>query len=69
MHHAIVRLAFADEAAAKRAQAALLPDNGGYLRTRVDGNVLVLEASGATPLGMLRSLEDAFNGLRATGLT
>jgi hypothetical protein len=61
-------LAFGEPAAARAAAAALAPDNGIHLRTKVEGNALVLEADAETAMGLLRTLDDALACLRATGV-
>lgn len=62
---ATLRLAFADEAEARRMQAALAPENGAYLATRVEGNVLVADAEADSPLALLHTLDDALACLSA----
>lgn len=64
-HKASLRLALADEAEAQRLRAALEPENGQYLRTRVEGNVLIAEAEAASPLALLHTLDDALACLSA----
>jgi hypothetical protein len=66
-HTATLRLAFGSPEAARRAQAALAPDDGGLLFTRAEGAVLVLEAASGSPMGLLRTLDDALACLRALG--
>ncbi len=67
-HAATVRLQMADRAAAERARRALEADNGDFLTAYVDGKALVMDAEAESPLGLLRTIEDALNCLRATGL-
>lgn len=62
---ATLRLAFADETEARRMQAALSPENGSYLATRVEGNVLVAEATAESALSLLHTLDDALACLAA----
>ena len=61
------RLEFPTADEARAAMQALAPDNGEFLRASVDGRTLQLEATAATPLGLLRTLEDAITCLRALG--
>lgn len=63
-----IRVEFGSASQADAARAALEPDNGGHLRARIEGNALVLEAEATTPLGLLRTFDDALACLRATGL-
>lgn len=65
---ATLRIAFATHADAEAAQAVLAPDNGEHLQSRVEGRDLVLTAAAATPMGLLRTLDDALACLRATGV-
>ncbi len=65
---ATLRIAFHSPQDAATALRALSADNGTFLTASVDGSVLVLSAHAASPLGLLRTLDDALNGLRATGL-
>jgi Iap family predicted aminopeptidase len=62
---ATLRLAFADEAEAKRMMAALAPENGRYLSARVEANVLVLEGDADGALALLHTLDDALACLSA----
>lgn len=66
MNQATLRLRFPDEAGARTAQAALAPDNEGYLSTRLEGETLVLEAESDALMGLLRTLDDALGCLRVT---
>lgn len=45
--------------------AALQPENGAWLRTRVEGPVLVAEAEAESPLSLLHTLDDALACLGA----
>jgi hypothetical protein len=62
---AVVRLELDDEASARRLEAALAPENGRYLATRVEANVLVLEGEADGPLPLLHTLDDALACLAA----
>lgn len=68
----VLRLSFGDEAAAATAAAALQPDNGEHLRLQTTraagGTILALEAGSDSPMGLLRTLDDALACLRATGI-
>lgn len=57
-HAGALRLAFASADEAARMAAALAPENEGFVRTRVEGATLVVEAEAATPLSLLRTLDD-----------
>lgn len=58
-HAATLRLSFASAAEAARVAASLAPENEGYLAMRVEANEIVVEARAETPLGLLRTLDDA----------
>ncbi|MEA3191441.1 MAG: hypothetical protein QOD77_2023 [Thermoplasmata archaeon] len=60
-----LRIAFPSAAAARRAQAALAPDDGGHIKSRCEGTTLVLDAAAGSPMGLLRTLDDALACLRA----
>ena len=64
----ILRLQFPDRRAAEAARQAIEPDNLGHATCRVEGRTLVVEASAASMMGLLRSLDDVMGCLRATGL-
>lgn len=65
MNTAVLRLHIPHPA---EAQAALAPDDEGYIHSRVcDGN-LELTAESTTAMGLLRTLDDAMACLRATGI-
>ncbi len=64
MNQATLRLAVPD---ADACAAALAPDNDGHLDVHVADH-LILEAKATTPMGLLRTLDDALGCLRATGL-
>jgi hypothetical protein len=67
-HAATLLLWFPDEEGARTALGALAPDNEGHLEARLKGTTLVLSASSATPMGLLRTLDDALGCLRALGM-
>jgi hypothetical protein len=60
-----VRVRLRDAAAAQRALRALQADDAGSAALAVDGRDLVLVASCATPLGLVRTLDDLLGCLRA----
>lgn len=62
---AVLRLAFATEADARVMADALAPENGAWLRTRVEGATLVCEAEAEAPLSLLHTLDDALACLSA----
>lgn len=62
---ATLRLAFSSGDEAARMAASIAPENGGWLRTRVEGAELVCEAEADTPLGLLHTLDDALACLGA----
>jgi uncharacterized protein YqfA (UPF0365 family) len=64
-HKATLRLAFADAAEAARMAAAIEPENAGFVRTRVEGAALVVEADADAPLSLLRTLDDVLVCLQA----
>lgn len=47
---------------------AIGPDNDGHMEAEVVDGVLVLRAASSSPMGLLRSLDDALGCLRATGI-
>lgn len=57
-HRATLRLAFASADEATRMAAAIEPENEGFVRTRVEGASLVVEAEADAPLSLLRTLDD-----------
>ena len=67
MNRAEVRIACASSTEAHTLLAALAPDDGGHLRSRVEGEALVLDAEADTMMGLLRTLDDALACLRAAG--
>lgn len=68
MHTASLRIRFASHTDAERAGRSLDPDNAGQVAWFVEGPELVLEASGATLLGLLRTVDDVLGCLRAAGM-
>jgi hypothetical protein len=68
VHTASLRVRFASRTDAERAGRALEPDNAGQVAWAVEGSDLVLEASAATVLGLVRTVDDLLGCLRATGL-
>lgn len=68
MHTASLRIRFTSRTEAERAGRALDPDNAGQVAWFVEGDELVLEASGATLLGLLRTVDDVLGCLRAAGM-
>ncbi len=67
MNGITLRLGTASAEDAERFLAALAPDNGDFLTVRSEGHVLILEATAAMPLGLLRTVEDALQCLHAAG--
>ena len=68
MHTASLRVRFPSRVEAERAGRALDPDHGGHVAWLVEGDELVLEASAASVLGLVRTVDDLLGCLRATGL-
>ena len=62
---ATLRLRFDTPEEAARLAASLAPENDGYIRTRVEGDVLVAEAEADAPLSLLHTLDDALACLTA----
>ncbi|MFA5861658.1 MAG: hypothetical protein WDA16_08180, partial [Candidatus Thermoplasmatota archaeon] len=54
-----LRLGFGGAAEAQRLADALAPENAHYLLARVEGSVLVLDASAEAPMSLLHTLDDA----------
>lgn len=67
-HRATLRLHLPDPPSAQQAMRCLAADNADFLAVHVDGTFLVLDVRAASPLGLLRTIEDAITCLRATGL-
>jgi len=68
MHRATLRLHFVDAATALRAARSIAADNDASTTGKPDDKVLMLNVTGQTVLGLLRSIEDALTCLRAAGL-
>jgi hypothetical protein len=68
LHTAVIRLAMPDAATADRAARSLQADNDASLVCKTEGATLVLTARSGAILGVMRSLDDAFDGLRVAGL-
>lgn len=64
-HRATLRLGFASSDDATRMAASIAPENAGFLRSRVEGAALVLDAEADAPLTLLRTLDDALACLTA----
>lgn len=64
----VIRIALADARQAEAANAALRPDSGPHMHSRAEGAILVLEAEAGSPMGLLRTFDDALACLRATGV-
>jgi len=60
-----LRIRCRDAAEAERLRRALAADDPGHAVLGVDGPELLLAAQGATPLGLLRTLDDLLGCLRA----
>lgn len=58
-------LRFASETEARTMAASLAPENGDWLRARIEGATLVLEADADSPLALLHTLDDALACLSA----
>ena len=67
-HSASLRIRLKSSADAEAARRALEPENGPFLSALCDGATLVLEAKSGTALGLMRTLDDALDCLKATGL-
>lgn len=64
-HRASLRLRFSSHEQATRLAASLAPENEGFVRARVEGALLVAEAQSATPMGLLRTLDEVVAVLAA----
>lgn len=64
-HRATLTLHFDSPAMAQRLAASLAPDDDGFVRLRVDGASLVVEAEGDAPMGLLRTLDEVVATLAA----
>jgi hypothetical protein len=62
---AVLRIRCRDAAEATRLLRALAADDPGHATLRQEGAGLVVEASSATALGLLRTLDDLLGCLRA----
>ena len=60
-----VRIRLRDAAAAQRLARSLAADDAGSAAVAVDGRDLVVTCSGATALGLLRTLDDLLGCVRA----
>jgi hypothetical protein len=58
-------LAFANEDEAAHCAAALGPENGSHISVRIDGATLHADATAASPLALLHTLDDALACLTA----
>lgn len=64
-HQARLRLHADSAEQALRLAASLAPDDDGYVAVRVEGATIVVEASAAAPMGLLRSLDEVVAVLAA----
>ena len=64
-HRATLRLQFDSAEQAARLAASLAPENEGFLRTRVEGAILLAEAESDTPMGLLRTIDEVVSVLAA----
>jgi len=51
-------LSFEDVPTAQAVAAAVSPDDGGYIKTTRRGRTLIAEASAASPMALLHTLDD-----------
>ncbi len=58
-----LRVPFGSPEEAARAQAALAPDDDAHVSTRVEGEALVVEATGDSPGSLLAALDDVLASL------
>lgn len=63
--HAEVRVRLRDAASAQRLMQSLLADDDGQAAMAVDGRDLILVASSASAMGLLRTLDDVLGCVRA----
>ncbi|HLE97600.1 MAG TPA: KEOPS complex subunit Pcc1 [Candidatus Thermoplasmatota archaeon] len=56
---ATLRVPCGDARRAEALLASLAPENEGYVRARVEGDVLVLDAEASSPASLRRTLDDA----------
>ncbi|HUR63843.1 MAG TPA: hypothetical protein VM241_05105 [Candidatus Thermoplasmatota archaeon] len=62
---AVLRVRCRDSVEAEQARRSLAADGDGHASLRVEGAVLVVEATSASALGLLRTLDDLLGCLRA----
>jgi hypothetical protein len=62
---AVLRLRCRDSGEADRLRQSLAVDDAGHAAFRVEGATLVVEATAASALGLLRTIDDALGCLRA----
>lgn len=60
---AVLRLPLQDATAALRAAQALRVDDDAFVATRVEGDVLIVEARAKNLRSLLRALDDAIAGI------
>lgn len=65
IHRATLTIALDSEPQARRLAASFAPDDDGHLSVRVDGAELVLETAAHSPMGLLRTLDEAVAQLAA----
>lgn len=63
--HSVLHLRCRDSVEAEQLRRSIAADDAGHLTLRVEGATLVVEADSATPLGVLRTLDDVLGCLRA----
>ena len=54
----VLELDYVDEAEARAVRGAIVPDDAGFVRSRVEGSRLVAEMEAASPMSLLHTLED-----------
>lgn len=64
-HRATLRLHFDSAEQALRLAASLAPENEGFVRTRVEGAILVADAESDTPMGLLRTIDEVLSVIAA----
>lgn len=65
---ATLTLEFASESDARTVARAIAPDNGTHATCKAIGRRVQVVASADTPMGLLRTLDDLLECVRATGL-
>lgn len=65
MHSATLRIAYATAQDAEVAAQALAPDHDGHVAWRLERDVLVLQVTSKTTLGLIRTVDDLLGCLRA----